>query len=304
MKKSDTLVGAVIYPGVAPYIPDFLAALERQDTKDFDLLVLVDSVPNFELLKTSFNCEQMHASSSATPAGIRSEVILHAVRNRYEQLIFADTDDSFSGNRISASVEHLKTHDFVFNELDLVDEKGSVLESGFLSKIHPFGHLTDYRGIVDFNVLGLSHTAVKVEALKEFEKVEGIVAFDWWLFTTLLLRGTRGKFIPDATTYYRQTASNVVGMMHKLNLDRLIHGIKVKSDHYVKVIKYCEAHRIMRAVTIYSEKLDEMESLGIAIDNKCFREDYISILNNNLNQIFKGWWSEILPLTEWSAYEI
>jgi len=304
MKKSDTLVTAVIYPGIEPYIEDYFDSLEHQDSKDFDLLVVVDGLPHFELPKTSFNRDVISALTSVTTAGIRSEMVLHAVRNRYEHLVFSDADDFFSENRVSASIAHLDGYDFVFNELDLVDEQGNVLETGVIGKIHPADSLTDPGGIVDFNILGLTHTAVDVAALERFEKVEDLLAFDWWVFTTLLLCGARGKFVPGATTFYRQTESNIVGMMHPLTPERLRRGIGVKTDHYLKALEFCETLQITDGAAVYNRKHYEMASLATAIENERFRGEYIAVVNRNLNQIFKGWWSEILPLTDWRTYDI
>ena len=156
--------------------------------------------------------------------------------------------------------------------------------------------------IIDFNLLGLTHTAVKVKALERFKKVRGIFAFDWWLFTILLLNGARGKYIDNAITYYRQTDNNTVGMMTKLNEDRLRFGIGVKKDHYLKVCDYCKIYQLSPGLEAYSKKYEEMKELETATENTKFRMEYIDIVNHNLDRIFKGWWSEILPLNQWSHY--
>ena len=302
MKKHETLVVAVVYEGVEKFLPEYFNSINNQDTDCFSILLLIDGIKNFKLPKTSIACEKIVTGKKSDPAGIRSDAISYARDNQYDYLIFSDTDDFFSTNRISASVENLQKYDFAFNELDLVDQTGQLLDPKLISRIYHSDKLTEFGQVIDFNLLGLTHTAVKVKALESFKNVKGIVAFDWWLFTTLLLNGAQGKFIEDATTYYRQTDSNTVGMMKTLDASRLRFGIGIKIDHYRKVYDYCKLYQLSDGLEAYSKKYEEIKELEAATENTTFRMEYIDIVNRNLDQIFKGWWSEILTLNQWSKY--
>ena len=78
-------------------------------------------------------------------------------------------------------------------------------------------------------------------------------------------------------------------------------GIGVKTHHYLKALEFCETHRIAEAA-VYDKKYGEMAELATAIDNESFRGEYIAVVNHNLKQIFKGWWSEILTLNQYQFY--
>ena len=302
MKKGNTLVVAVIYEGVKQYLSEYFNAINNQDTDCFNILLLIDNVKYLKLPNTSIDCKEIVFNKKRSPARIRSDAISYARDNHYEYLIFSDMDDFFSTNRISASVENLQKNDFVFNELDLVDQDSQIIEPKLLSKIFHSDKILNFSEIIDFNILGLTHTALNVNVLEGFENVDGIAAFDWWLFTTLLLNGAEGIFIKEAITYYRQTDSNTVGMMKDLDTDRLRFGIGVKMDHYGKVCEYCKLSQLSEGFEAYSKKYEEMKELETKLVNKKFMMDYIDIINHNFDQIFKGWWSEILTLNQWSKY--
>ena len=53
----------------------------------------------------------------------------------------------------------------------------------------------------------------------------------------------------------------------------------------------------------YLNKKNEIKELQIALEKKTFRKKYIEVVNNNIREIYKGWWSEILTLKQWKYYE-
>ena len=99
-------------------------------------------------------------------------MINYAQINYYKHIIFTDLDDYFSKNRISDSIKMLEKNDIIFNEIDIVNEHKGVIEKNFISKKHNFINELDYNNFLDYNLLGLTNTAVNLKILKGFKKIE------------------------------------------------------------------------------------------------------------------------------------
>ncbi len=302
MNRKKTLLMVVVFPGIIQFLRDYLRSVNIQTDREFNLLILSDQLEYEYFEVDSDNCTIINIAESLSPAEIRLVGIKYAVKQDYHYLIFSDADDFFSSNRIEASVATLKHHDFVFNDINLVNIKGDTLTKKYLSFIGAQHQYNDYKNIINYNMFGMSNAGVRAHLLKDFYIPEDIIAVDWWIFTFLLLNGAKGKFINEATTFYRQTNNNTVGMNKKLNEQRLSFGISVKTRHYKNVLSYCINNKLDFATRDYSDKLEEMKELSEAIKDAKFKKLYIDAVNENFDQIYKGWWSEILPLKDWGKY--
>jgi len=273
--KSETLILGCVYPGVESYMEDYLNSIWKQTHQDFDLLILGNG-PALEL---------------------RLKAIAHAVLEGYKYLVFTDTDDFFSSNRVRLSLTWLqKGYDFVFNEIELVGILGDTLEHNVLQRIGVEKEYGNVDAIIDRNIFGLSTTAVKVECLRGLEIPKNIIALDWWIYTMLLLGEHQGKFLKNAITYYRQTGDNLVGMGGSLDEKRLKRGVEVKSLHYENAALY-------EGSAIFKRKRGDTRLLEKKLEDDVFKKKYIEVINKNMKEIYNGWWSEILSLGEWEKYE-
>ena len=54
---------------------------------------------------------------------------------------------------------------------------------------------------------------------------------------------------------------------------------------------------------LFKNKLDKFSELREKLSTPSFIRNYIEIINNNMDIIFTGWWSEILTLEEYNKYE-
>ena len=277
------------------YLPPLILPL-----RNFDILIIND---NFECssLKDA-NLKVLDVKENLTPAEIRLLGINHAEKSDYRYVIFTDIDDFFSKNRISLSITELKNFDFVYNELDLVDNKGKVVQEKALTKLGIKGAYDSYLDLVDKNIFGMSNTAARVEKLRNLYIPKEIIAVDWWIFSLLLLEGNKGGFIPEATTFYRQSDNNLVGMKKKLDENGLNLGIKIKRIHYQKILIYCKHHSLDGAEKIYTQKVDEINRLTEYLKDDEFRRRYIEAINKNYDKIYQGWWSDILSVKNWKKY--
>ena len=300
--KNDTLLIGIIFPEIDKYLFAYSNSIQFQDTNAFDILILNDRYMGiFPLIDKRINI--INIKSNLTPAEIRMQGIQYALKNKYKYVVFSDADDYFSRNRISLSKEKLLKYDFVYNELDLINESGIIIGKSYYNKLKIKDEYNSYLNIINKNIFGLGNTAVKVNRLKDLFIPKEIIATDWWIFSILLLERNSGGFIKEAITYYRQHTNNFVGISKKLNKTILHKGIKVKQIHYKNLSIYCEDHKMKEATKIYCKKLEEINILNKYIQDDSFCKRYIEVINKNYNKIFTGWWSEILPINEWRKYD-
>ena len=303
MKKSNTLVMTVNYEGAKPFVSDFLQSIKKQDTHQYDLLIINDNFPSIILKGLNVNVNEIIISERMQPSTIRYKGLIYAVKNNYQYIIFSDIDDSFTSNRISLTMRGLEKYDFVFNEISLIDVKGNIIGENYLKKLSLDRNVESYNKIIDYNFLGLTHTGINLNAFCDIFIPKNIIAVDWWIYTLFLLNGSVGKFIANATTFYRQFDANLVGMKKRLDEERLRLGIKVKQIHYQHAITYCCKNNLKIAVEDYRLKKKEMDSLKSHLNNRFFLKKYIKTINHNIEKIYKGWWSEIIPIPVYEKYE-
>ena len=115
----DTAVFSVVYPGVEIYFPEFLSTLSKQTDRNFTVFLINDGLPNIEdfLKRTDLDVKVKEAQES--PAALRKMGIRWVQEAGAKIIIFADSDDYFSENRVEISKNMLVQYDLVFNELVL-----------------------------------------------------------------------------------------------------------------------------------------------------------------------------------------
>jgi len=219
----------VVYPAAEPYLPEFLRSLEQQTCPEFDLIIGNDGLRSLDVSGYRLNIRVVDLEG--TPASIRDAGLRFLQEQGYEQVIFGDCDDYFSLNRVAISLRLLQMHDVVVNDLDLMDEHGQPMESGYLSHRLAEGDEIAADFIRDKNIFGLSNTAVRMSSILRHPIPANVVAADWFIFATLLEGGAKGIFSSAARTYYRQHGANTAGLGGQ-SPQMGIHAVLVKSLHY------------------------------------------------------------------------
>jgi len=303
MKKYETLFLTTIFPASEMYLDDFFKSLENQTITNFDVLIINDGIKDFENYRLKYSSLNLiEIKSNGSPAKNRQVGINKALDLNYKYLIFGDSDDYFSENRIEKSLKALRNNDIVINELTLFNQDFSNknffknnLENDFL----PF------KDIFKSNIFGFSNIALRAELLSQPIKFDDkLIAVDWYFITTLLLTGKpKVKFLENVQTFYRQHAENTIGMSTLVTKEKLSLGLKVKEIHYASVINYCNSCNLKEYYTIFESKYKEIKNLQIALVDSEFFKKYIDIVNKNQKNIFTGWWSEIISIEEYNKYE-
>lgn len=274
----------VIFPAVDKFLDDYLRSLESQSFKDFDLILINDGFNNLEKFKAKYTLNIKELKHTASPAKNR-EFGINYIRNEgYEYLIFADSDDYFSNNRIEKSIKLLKSNNIVVNDLTTVSHDRNILESSYLSQRLINRSTINYEFITDKNIFGFSNTALRLELLTNkitFNK--GLIAVDWYFFSSLLKTGYNGIFTNESMTFYRTYESNTVGLSTDINIQRIEKGINAKIYHY-KALSNLDG----KYLGLYIKLVDLKKKLL----NYEYKKHYIDTIKG-LNINMPLWWEEI-----------
>ena len=197
------------------YITDFFVSLQNQTSDYFDVIVVNDGYENFEDIIAEYSdLNIIELKFSDTPAKNREFGITFVKESEYDILVFGDSDDYFSNNRVALSMKYLEICDIVVNDLTLFNEQGIHINKYISNRLNDNSEI-DYQFIRDKNIFGLSNTAVNVNILKRvlFDKDMKIV--DWFLFKQLLESGNKAIFTNKIITFYRQHLNNTIGLTNK-----------------------------------------------------------------------------------------
>ncbi len=211
MKKRIAFL-TTIFPMQKEYLYDFFDSVYNQTFKDFDVIVVNDGYKNFNDIYTKYpDLNIIELVYSNTIAKNREYGINYVIEHKYDILIFGDSDDCFSNNRIQKSIDILKKYDIVVNDLTLFNNNG-IYSKKYISNRIQDHTIIDFEFIKDKNIFGLSNTAINLKILNKVVFDKNIVAVDWFLYKKLLKSGHKAIFTNQMETYYRQYENNTVGL--------------------------------------------------------------------------------------------
>ena len=201
-----------IFPMEERFLIDFFDSLSGQTYDNFDVIVVNDGYDNFYDVKMKYqNLSIIELPYSDTPAKNREYGINYCIKRKYDILIFGDSDDYFSNNRVELSLNMLNSNDIVVNDVSLFSDRG-VYETMYISNRLSDNSKVNYSYIKNKNIFGLSNTALKINILSKVSFDKDLVAVDWYLYKGLLKNGCKAIFTNKAITYYRQHKDNTIGL--------------------------------------------------------------------------------------------
>ena len=205
-----------IFPMKYEYLYDFFNSLKKQTYKKFDIIIVNDGYKNFNKIKQEFKeLNIIELLYSNTPAKNREYGINFVIDNQYDVLIFGDSDDYFSSNRVEKCLEKLEKYSVIVNDVTLFDDNSILCENYFSHRLEN-NFIFDYEFLKDKNICGLSNTAINVDILGKIEIPSDIVAVDWYLYKKLLKK-YKAIFTNETITFYRQYENNTLGLNYKDN---------------------------------------------------------------------------------------
>ena len=295
MKKSSTAFLTTVFPSCKQYLDDFFKSLSNQTDSDFDVIVINDCLEDFIFfIKKYKKLNIIEIKSSKSPIQNRIKGLNHILDDNYSNLIFGDSDDYFSENRVSVSKEILTKNDIAVNDLVLFDEKFKT-ESIF-KDIKFLKH-----DLVHRNIFGLSNTAIRTKILKNLslEPEVEIVAYDWYLFSLLVFNDFSFKFSSETNSFYRQYSSNTLGISFKLDENSLQNLVRIKKMHLLALKEYYSRINRSKYYAIFKDELKALLELEVSLLANETKIDYLSVVNKNITKIFNGWFSQLINLKQY-----
>ena len=285
----DTAVFSVVYPGVEPYFSEFLSTLSKQTDRNFTLFLINDGLPNIEGFLKRADLDVKVKDAGGSPAALRKIGIRWVQEAGAKIIIFADSDDYFSENRVEISKDMLAEYDLVFNELVLTG-KGMVDSIPMLETRFSDGEIVSYKHIGTANCMGLSNTALRVNSIPSyFDQIpENIIAFDWSFFALCLHDGAKAIFTNNTQTWYRQHGNNLASP-HSFTEEQILRGVQVKRDHYQMLFRFYEEY--VPLADMFEKLLTQLQS------NETLRQKYCRAVLKHAPAI-PLWWEPIKSLEE------
>ena len=260
-----TALSTVIYKQAYPYLQDLLNSVDKQTSKEFDLLIINDNYTKEELEKVSTEInttvKNIHihvediSEKKLSIAGTRIEMLRIAKEMGYDQLVLVDADDMLAPNRMAGYIKAFELDkDRVFFYNNFVTEKGEDVFKSLPDTVE------DIRTIAQANFLGLSNTGIRLSRIDgEFldSLNEGVTAvFDWYLFSRIIMDIGGGAYVDNAVTIYRIYDNNTAGTTRDLSKE-----YDVKRTHYENLAKRYDYFKHL------STKLSELDKGSLTLSN-------------------------------------
>lgn len=287
---NDTVIISVAYPSLGGFLKDYLDSLEKQSRSDFDLLIANDGMDGLDPMLAARKLSWQTIGVEGSVSSNRRTMICRAIEQGYKKIIFADCDDALWENKVEVVSSLLDRELIVVNDLDIIDSDGSRKEASYFSKRFDDASIIALSTLMTGNMMGLSNTAVRADALKVSPALSSgdSIAFDWYLWSTLLLDGSTAFFTAETFTKYRVYGNNTAGFPQPITEENVVKGVKVKHQHY---------GLMARLNSTYSELADEFDWLHEKMEDKGCRMAYIEALKKCeiSNPI---WWENIRTRSE------
>ncbi|MCP4323277.1 MAG: glycosyltransferase [Psychromonas sp.] len=279
-EKTKTAVLTTIYPMDRQFIVDFFESMQAQSYTAFDIVVVNDGFEKFNEIKRKFPKLQItELPAVGCIAKNREQLLQFAKRNNYQTVILADSDDTFTKNRVSVCLKALQHTDIVVNDLSTI-QSGMVLNDKIYSQRLANHSVITLGFITDKNIFGLSNTAINLQKvpLDLLSFPNELIAVDWYFFSLLLLNGLSASFSNDCVTYYRQHEKNTIGIA-LINQSVIKKIISTKEIHY----QHLQKHDLL-----FSTLLDTTKRLKEQIASQATLDNLITLNSNTTTPLF--WW--------------
>jgi len=283
--EKDIVVIGVAYPDTKRFLSDYFDSLERQSCSNFHLLIANDGLENLDILLSARELfwQTMRVSGSASDN--RRALIHKAMGLGYRKIIFTDCDDIVASNRVEVIGGMLDTAIVVVNDLDIIGVNGKKVKSSYFSQRFSEQEMITANSLCVGNLIGLTNAGARSEVFKKCPAlISGdSIAFDWYLWSSILFSGVEAWFTSETSTKYRIYGSNTAGLPQLIDEDSVIKGVRVKCQHYALIGRLDVKYKLWAA---------EYLRVGRKMKNNAWRREYILALkeneiNNNM------WWENI-----------
>lgn len=227
------VVFSVVYSKALPYLRDVRDSVLAQTRRDFDVVLVNDSCDKAQIQDIFSPKNFTILEPEGGFSGNRTQGINYAQKQGYKYILFCDADDSFTANRYARTIDEFEKSnaDILVCNLNIADEQCRPFIKDYFSKEIPSNRWIDADFLKDKNIFGMSNTAIRLDALTEDIQIPETPIVDWLLFTTLLLKGLKAKYITDSMVNYRQYSSNMIGI-NRFDVASFRRLTGLKLNHY------------------------------------------------------------------------
>lgn len=231
---------SVVYSKALPYLRDVRNSALAQTRKDFDVVLVNDSCDKAQLEEIFSPLNVTILDPDGGFSGNRTQGINYARNHGYKYILFCDADDSFTANRYEQTIAEFENSntDILVCNLNIADEQCQPFLKDYFSKEIPEDRWIDADFLKDKNIFGMSNTAIRLDALTEDIEIPETPIVDWLLFSTLLLKGLKAKYLADSMVNYRQYSSNMIGIT-KYDVASFRRLARLKFNHYRLLTEAC-----------------------------------------------------------------
>lgn len=235
---NEGILFTVVYPQAFQFFHNFCSSISNQTRKDFDLLVVNDGCKAKELEKELVGLKYTIVDAVGSPSENRAQGINYAREKKYKYIVFCDADDTFLPERYEKTLNEFQVSgaDIIVGNLNIVDKDLVVLIHDYFSLEIPSNRWVEVGFIEDKNIFGMSNTALRLAALKEDVILPETPIADWYLFTLLLSKGLRAKYVSESYVNYRQYDSNMIGI-NRFDAQSFRRLAKLKNNHYGLLVR-------------------------------------------------------------------
>ncbi len=281
MKKN--LLATVLYEKALPFLDDLINSINKQSSKNFEVLYVLDSIEKPDLLKnTSVDFQVIQTSGTITQT--REFLLTKSQELGFENIILVDADDILAANRIEVVANSLENYDIVLSDLWIFNSLSEInLNTSEFSKGLNLNKEIAFEDIISKNYFGLTNTAFKLSILgREHRDIpSNIIAYDWALFSKLLLKKpVKAIFNNQTWTFYRSHESNIA-LKKKETSESILKALSIKLSHYelMKNISSSYNEVFVKTKKLFEELRNDMELMN----------DYLLFLSKRPKS-FNGWW--------------
>ena len=211
-----------LYPAALSWFGDFCDGVRSASAgKNVTLVLALDGIdpdtyPDIymdlrNLENSNLNVFAFNATGS--PADIRVAMLKIALDRSSDIIVFADADDSLYSRAFDLHTEALQSADISFSDMDIIDQNGQCDGRTFFQGARIPRRLCNMSPLVHRNFLGLTNTAIRRQVLANLDitSTPHVTAFDWWMFTSLLIQGAKAQKTTKSVTRYRHHPHATLG---------------------------------------------------------------------------------------------
>lgn len=270
---AKTAVFSVIFPANLEFFNQFLSSLEVQTMKDFDLLLLIDSIEDIDehIARYKRKLNIVTHKASGTIAEVRDIGFKWICDCDYKNIVFSDSDDLMAKDRLAVCVDGLSSYQLIVNDVVPFCNKVAGTKGYWRSRMHN-GHEFGPDELQNYNFVGLGNSAIRSEIISQCEIPPDLSVVDWFVFFHWM-QGKRGVFSHEGSVFYRQTSDNIAGV-DNITDKRLLDILQVKLRHYQALLngfpefrtqleRHRELYEKLRTNNLLPEAVHSLRSKGI-----------------------------------------